>query len=169
MSSKIKAEEKAMENFVKRMELGHEPEPLGDDFDDIESNMALTVMDPRGISADVESVDIDQNVRDDYVTARDNLLHLIEQSQEFLKAALEHAKTAPSSRAIEVCTGAMKQISELSQQLNDVNRDYKELTGAGTNPNAQSVSNGNINNVWMGSPEDLNDILNGKTKDVIDE
>lgn len=63
----------------------------------------------------------------DYEYTRDNLYNLIDKGQEAVQGALEVAQESGHPRAFEVAVNAMKQVSDMTDKLIDLQKKMKEL------------------------------------------
>lgn len=152
VAEEAKQWEKHIDDMTKDMKYGHSAPPPENDEDADMPTMDLVVVEPKEIAVNAETPDYEQNTIDDYTTSRDNLHYIIEQGQELLKGAIKHAEMAPGPRSIEVASILIKNLGELSQKLNDVNRDYKELNKPEEDKKNNTTTN---NNVFVGSLEEV--------------
>ena len=92
----------------------------------------------------------------DYGYARDNLYNLIERGNEALEGILELAKEMEHPRAYEVASGLIKNVSDTTMELLKMQKELKNMR-EGEAPKT------NVNNLYVGSTADLQNILKGKT------
>mgnify|MGYP006139038301 FL=1 len=92
----------------------------------------------------------------DYSYARDNLYNLIERGNDALEGILELAKEMEHPRAYEVASGLIKNVSDTTMELLKMQKELK-LMREGEAPKT------NVNNLYVGSTKDLQDMLKGKT------
>ena len=108
---------------------------------------------PRAIVvSDPEMGDISK----DYTYARDNLYNLIERGNDALEGILELAKEMEHPRAYEVASGLIKNVSETTMELLKMQKELKSLK-EGEAPKT------NVNNLYVGSTAELQEMLKGKT------
>ena len=108
---------------------------------------------PRAIVvSDPEMGDISK----DYTYARDNLYNLIERGNDALEGILELAKEMEHPRAYEVASGLIKNVSETTMELLKMQKELKSLK-EGDSPKT------NVNNLYVGSTAELQEMLKGKT------
>jgi len=157
MTTKIGKEAEELEMLIENMHHGNsEPRPEAEE--EIQT-MDLVIVEPKEMAVNANEPDYKQNTIDDYTNSRENLNYLIEQGQEILKSALKLAEVAPSPRSIEVAAILLKNLGELSQKLNDVNRDYKELNKPTEEAKEKNVTN---NNIFTGSLQELLTMANNE-------
>jgi len=92
----------------------------------------------------------------DYGYARDNLYNLIERGNEAIEGILELAKEMEHPRAYEVASGLIKNVSDTTMELLKMQKELKNMR-EGEAPKT------NVNNLYVGSTADLQNILKGKT------
>jgi len=108
---------------------------------------------PRAaVQSDPESGDLGV----DYQYARDNLYNLIERGNDALEGILELAKEMEHPRAYEVASGLIKTVSETTMELLRMQKELK-LMKEGEAPKT------NVNNLYVGSTKELQEMLKGKT------
>ena len=94
----------------------------------------------------------------DYQYARENLYNLIERGNDALEGILELAKEMEHPRAYEVASGLIKNVSETTMELLRMQKELK-LMKEGEAPKT------NVNNLYVGSTAELQEMLKGKTID----
>jgi len=110
---------------------------------------------PRAVvQSDPDSGDLGE----DYQYARDNLYNLIERGNDALEGILELAKEMEHPRAYEVASGLIKTVSETTMELLRMQKELK-LMKEGESPKT------NVNNLYVGSTAELQEMLKGKTID----
>ena len=110
---------------------------------------------PRAVvQSDAVSGDLDK----DYSYARDNLYNLIERGNDALEGILELAKEMEHPRAYEVASGLIKNVSETTMELLRMQKELKQMK-EGESPKT------NVNNLYVGSTAELQEMLKGKTLD----
>ena len=92
----------------------------------------------------------------DYRYARENLYNLIERGNDALEGILELAKEMEHPRAYEVASGLIKNVSETTMELLRMQKELK-LMKEGEAPKT------NVNNLYVGSTAELQEMLKGKT------
>ena len=108
---------------------------------------------PRtAVQSDVVSGDLDK----DYQYARENLYNLIERGNDALEGILELAKEMEHPRAYEVASGLIKNVSETTMELLRMQKELK-IMKEGEAPKT------NVNNLYVGSTAELQEMLKGKT------
>ena len=92
----------------------------------------------------------------DYQYARENLYNLIERGNDALEGILELAKEMEHPRAYEVASGLIKNVSETTMELLRMQKELKAMR-EGEAPKT------NVNNLYVGSTAELQEMLKGKT------
>ena len=92
----------------------------------------------------------------DYQYARENLYNLIERGNDALEGILELAKEMEHPRAYEVASGLIKNVSETTMELLRMQKELK-IMKEGEAPKT------NVNNLYVGSTAELQEMLKGKT------
>ena len=123
-----------------------------------DSDRIMSVRRERGLTprtakiSDSHKGDLDT----DYGYARDNLYNLIERGNEAIEGILELAKEMEHPRAYEVASGLIKNVSDTTMELLKMQKELKNMR-EGEAPKT------NVNNLYVGSTKDLQNILKGKT------
>ena len=114
----------------------------------------------RGLAprAAIESDPDSGDLREDYQYARENLYNLIERGNDALEGILELAKEMEHPRAYEVASGLIKNVSETTMELLRMQKELKQMKD-GEAPKT------NVNNLYVGSTAELQEMLKGKTFD----
>ena len=108
---------------------------------------------PRtAVQSDPDSGDLGE----DYRYARENLYNLIERGNDALEGILELAKEMEHPRAYEVASGLIKTVSETTMELLRMQKELKQMKD-GEAPKT------NVNNLYVGSTAELQEMLKGKT------
>lgn len=112
----------------------------------------------RGLAprAEIQSNPEDGDINNDYQYARENLYNLIERGNDALEGILELAKEMEHPRAYEVASGLIKNVSETTMELLKMQKELKSLK-EGDSPKT------NVNNLYVGSTAELQEMLKGKT------
>jgi hypothetical protein len=91
----------------------------------------------------------------DYEYTRGQLYDLIEKGQEAVQGALEVAQESGHPRAFEVAVNAMKQVSDMTDKLIDLQKKMKDLD-APIKGNGPTTVN---NTMFVGSTADLQKMI----------
>ena len=94
----------------------------------------------------------------DYQYARENLYNLIERGNDALEGILELAKEMEHPRAYEVASGLIKTVSETTMELLRMQKELKQMKDG-------EAHKTNVNNLYVGSTAELQEMLKGKTFD----
>ena len=90
----------------------------------------------------------------DYEYTRGELYSLIEQGQEAVQGALEVAQESGHPRAYEVAVAAMKHVSEMTEKLQALHKNMKDLDEDKSGP--KNITN---NAMFVGSTTELQKML----------
>lgn len=101
----------------------------------------------------------------DYEYTRGQLYDLIEKGQEAVQGALEVAQESGHPRAFEVAVNAMKQVSDMTDKLIDLQKKMKDLD-APIKGNGPTTVN---NTMFVGSTADLQKMLKEMGKKISEE
>ena len=104
-------------------------------------------------------VSVDANK--DYEYTRGELYRLISQGQEAVQGALEVAQESGHPRAYEVAVNAMKQVSDMTDKLIDLQHKMKNL-GKEDKKSAPTTVN---NTMFIGTTADLQKMIKDAAKD----
>lgn len=100
---------------------------------------------------DVDSLNIEQDIKDDYTNAREAAQHLLEQQQSMIKSMVDFCNTCPSPRAYEVMNNMMKNGSDMVDKLLAIQIQLKEAQ-----EEAESLgSNSGDTYVFTGGPSSI--------------
>ena len=98
--------------------------------------------------------DVSSDSKDDYEYTRGELYSLIDQGQEAVRGALEVAQESGHPRAYEVAVAAMKHVSEMTEKLQALHKNMKDLDEDKSGP--KNVTN---NAMFVGSTTELQKML----------
>lgn len=107
------------------------------------------------ISKQIKSDNFD--VEKDYEYTRGNLYSIIEKGQEALSNALELAVDGGQPRAYEVVGQLIKNVSDATDKLLDLQKKLKDLDNDNINKN--NTTNVTNNSVFIGSTDELSKFL----------
>lgn len=111
---------------------------------------------------------LDDPLESDFNSSRENMHSLIESAKDALEEAITLAKSSDQPRAWEVVATLIKTITDANQVLinnHGLKADAKKKNKANGEEPVQGPSQVTNNNVFVGSTEELFDMLNG-TKTV---
>ena len=91
----------------------------------------------------------------DYEYTRGQLYDLIEKGQEAVQGALEVAQESGHPRAFEVAVNAMKQVSDMTDKLIDLQKKMKDLDAPIKGKGPTTVNN----TMFVGSTADLQKMI----------
>jgi len=152
IKEKLDAELEVAENII----LDNHPEDKP-----IDVKRVIAVRRERGLAprAAVKSDPVEGDLGEDYSYARDNLYNLIERGNDALEGILELAKEMEHPRAYEVASGLIKNVSDTTMELLKMQKELKQMKD-GDAPKT------NVNNLYVGSTAELQEMLKGKTIDT---
>jgi hypothetical protein len=152
IKEKLDAELEVAENII----LDNHPEDAP-----IDVKRVIAVRRERGLAprASVKSDPVEGDLGEDYSYARDNLYNLIERGNDALEGILELAKEMEHPRAYEVASGLIKNVSDTTMELLKMQKELKQMKD-GDAPKT------NVNNLYVGSTAELQEMLKGKTIDT---
>lgn len=101
----------------------------------------------------------------DYEYTRGQLYDLIEKGQEAVQGALEVAQESGHPRAYEVAVNAMKQVSDMTDKLIDLQKKMKDLDAPVKGAGPKTVNN----TMFVGSTADLQKMLKEMDKKMSEE
>jgi hypothetical protein len=101
----------------------------------------------------------------DYEYTRGQLYDLIEKGQEAVQGALEVAQESGHPRAYEVAVNAMKQVSDMTDKLIDLQKKMKDLDAPVKGSGPTTVNN----TMFLGSTADLQKMLKDMGKKMSEE
>ena len=107
-----------------------------------------------------EEIDIrmsNNDVDEDYEYQRENFYNLVEKGQTAIEGILELAKESEHPRTYEVAGNLIKQVSEVTEKLGDLQEKMRKLKEVPNNA-PQSVTNA----LFIGSTAELQKILKSK-------
>ena len=113
-----------------------------------------------------EIVDIktsETDVRRDYEYTRGNLYSIIEKGQEAINGILELAQETETPRAYEVVGHLIKNVSDATDKLLDLQKKMDDLEQGSKKQNPTTVNNA----LFVGSTAELSKLLNTKQFDNI--
>ena len=104
----------------------------------------------------------DEKINNDYDYSRDTLYELIEKGKDALENMIEVARESEHPRAYEVLSGLIKNVADVNDKLQDLNKKQKQLND---DEKPQQVEN-QQNNYYLGSTSDIQKML--RENDVVD-
>ena len=69
----------------------------------------------------------DEKINNDYDYSRDTLYELIEKGKDALENMIEVARESEHPRAYEVLSGLIKNVADVNDKLQDLNKKQKQL------------------------------------------
>ena len=97
----------------------------------------------------------DEKINNDYDYSRDTLYELIEKGKDALENMIEVARESEHPRAYEVLSGLIKNVADVNDKLQDLNKKQKQLNDE---ERPQQVEN-QQNNFYLGSTSDIQKML----------
>jgi len=102
--------------------------------------------------------DSDQ-IKTDYDHSRDTYYDLIQKGQESLDLMMQFARESEHPRAFEVLSGMIKNVSDVTDRLMDLQKKTKDI-----NKDEKEVSGTATQNLFVGSTTDLQRLLQEQDK-----
>ena len=121
--------------------------------DPIADSLGLTPINNIPLSMPVVNTYGDKQVDDDFEYARGNMISAIEKGQEALSGVLEVAGMSQHPRAYEVAATLVKTLADANNDLLELQKRKKDLTGVGPNPTTVN------NNLFVGSTAELQQLI----------
>jgi hypothetical protein len=123
------------------------------------------------VSTQVETSKIEvqsttDDIKKDYEYTRGNLYSIIEKGQEALDNALELAVDGGQPRAYEVVGQLIKNVSDATDKLLDLQKKLKEIENEKSPKNPTSVTN---NALFIGSTAELSKFLKSNKEKLMDK
>lgn len=104
------------------------------------------------------------DIKDDYDYARSQYYKLAEQGQEAIELMMDLARESEHPRAFEVLANMLKQNSEITDKLMDLQKKKKDVEKEDDKARLDApVTN---NNLFVGSTTELQKMLANKMKDI---
>ncbi len=97
----------------------------------------------------------DDKINNDYDYSRETLYELIEKGKDALENMIEVARESEHPRAYEVLSGLIKNVADVNDKLQDLNKKQKQLNDE---ERPQQVEN-QQNNFYLGSTSDIQKML----------
>mgnify|MGYP003388772458 FL=1 len=116
----------------------------------------ITKMTPSEVSRYPDDL-LDGDIDIDYKYQRDNFYRLVQQGSDAIEGILELAKEGEHPRAYEVAGNLIKQVSEVTEKLGDLQEKMKKLKEVPNNA-PKSVTNA----LFVGSTAELQKMLKEK-------
>ncbi|MBA94861.1 MAG: hypothetical protein CMP21_03780 [Rickettsiales bacterium] len=136
------------------------------DLTEVEENSIIEVQDEK----DEFSEEMQESRRKDYKFARKNLKNAMDIGNEALEDLIEIAKSSQQPRAYEVIATLVKNVSDASDKLMDVNKKLHEIEIiAEPEKNLKNMDklelNQQNNTYYVGSTADLQELINNTMSD----
>ena len=113
----------------------------------------------------IENKTILNDIRKDYEYARGNMYSIIEKGQEALNGILELAQETESPRAYEVVGQLIKNVSDSTEKLIELQKKLKDLEEIKTSSGPTNVTNA----LFVGSTTELSKLLKGRLNNTEDK
>jgi hypothetical protein len=113
----------------------------------------------------IDTKSILSDIKKDYEYARGNMYSIIEKGQEALNGILELAQETESPRAYEVVGQLIKNVSDSTEKLIELQKKLKDLEEIKTSSGPTSVTNA----LFVGSTTELSKLLKGRLNNQEDK
>lgn len=150
-----------MKNLEDELELKPSDEVLDSSGKILDNTSLIEVDEPK----DDFQEEIVDNRRQDYNCARENLKNALKVGSESLDDLLEIAKASQSPRAYEVISTMVKNVSEASDKLMDIQKKLEELEISSgedkslSNLDKMQLTQNTQNTIYVGSTADLQQFI----------
>ena len=125
---------------------------------DIEEDYITNIKNPSELSrVKVESIDKEEDIKNDYEYQRQNFYSLVERGQDAIDGILDIAKESEHPRTYEVAGQLIKTVAEVTEKLGDLQEKMKKLKDVPNNA-PKNVTNA----LFVGSTAELQKMLKGK-------
>jgi hypothetical protein len=105
------------------------------------------------------------DIKKDYEYTRGNLYSIIEKGQEAINNVLELAQETDTPRAYEVVGQLIKNVSDATDKLIDLQKKIKDLDEVKTQKGPTNVTNA----LFVGSTAELSKMLKNQLKDITED
>lgn len=105
------------------------------------------------------------DIKKDYEYTRGNLYSIIEKGQEAINNVLELAQETDTPRAYEVVGQLIKNVSDATDKLIDLQKKIKDLDEVKTQKGPTNVTNA----LFVGSTAELSKMLKNQLKDIAED
>ena len=114
----------------------------------------------------IENIDtIANDIKKDYEYSRGNIYSIIEKGQEAINGILELAQETESPRAYEVVGQLIKNVSDATDKLMELQKKLKSIEEVKTGIGPTNVTNA----LFVGSTSELSKLLKGKLNNIDDK
>jgi hypothetical protein len=131
-------------------------------------NVTSEIVENNIESAEIEQVpnakevnSIVSDIKKDYEYSRGNFYSIIEKGQEAINSVLELAQETESPRAYEVVGQLIKNVSDATDKLMELQKKLKDIEEIKTSSGPTNVTNA----LFVGSTAELSKLLKGKLND----
>ena len=107
------------------------------------------------------------NVKDDFTYSRETYYDIIEKGREAMDRMIDLADETGHPRAYEALSGLMKNISDVTDRLMELQKSKKDLETKNDLPKQLEDSRKTTNNFFVGSTADLQKMINDQ-KEILD-
>ena len=104
---------------------------------------------------------LERSEKDDLELARDEYKQLIQNNREMITTMMQLAAEMESPRMFEVLANSIRTSADVTEKLVTLTKTKKELRAKRTESTSSSGSITTNNNVFIGSTEELQRLLNG--------
>lgn len=137
----------------------------GDAEDESESEFHPPIIVNRDELVDDHTESVITNTITDYEFVRKNLKQIIETNVKAIERLTKIASESESPRTFEVMSDYMKQMVSANESLMKLHKEVKDITNDNGSKSENSIeSQGETNNYFVGSTEELLDIIEARQK-----
>lgn len=127
-------------------------------------NIESSEVETKVVSSQIENIEIKPDTNDiqtDYEFSRKNLYSLIKKGQAAIDGILDVAEESGMARSYEVVGQLIKNVSDATDKLMDLQKKLKDIEESGKSKNPTNVTNA----LFVGSTAELAKLLKNKTKE----
>lgn len=142
------------------MNMTQKYEDLSNTFN-VENNIVTKDLEVTSVEPVIEELkQINNDIRKDYEYTRGNLYSIIEKGQEAINGILELAQETEMPRAYEVAGQLIKNVSDATEKLMDLQKKLKEIESEDKSKGPTNVTNA----LFVGSTAELSKLLKSQFK-----
>lgn len=142
------------------MNMTQKYEDLSNTFN-VENNIVTKDLEVTSVEPVIgELKQINNDIRKDYEYTRGNLYSIIEKGQEAINGILELAQETEMPRAYEVAGQLIKNVSDATEKLMDLQKKLKEIESEDKSKGPTNVTNA----LFVGSTAELSKLLKSQFK-----
>lgn len=144
-----------MSKFEERMNQVFDLTPTGEvidstDYPPEEYNQS------QNIPSVLDSMDLDSDLKEDYIKSRDTLEDIIEKGKQAIEDMLAIARDTEIGRNYEILGNLIKNVADTNEKLMDLQKDIREVSGKSASSDVHVK-----NAIFVGSTNELQKMIKG--------